>query len=383
MRIGIVAPEFPPDIGGVETYSYEFSAELARRGHEVSVFTHRHIVPGEIVPGITVIPELRQQRAADWQLLKKYSLDAWHVMNASYAWLALQNPDVVISVHGNDFISPYFLPLAQPWSSAFGLWRLDARLASLRHRMRRKSARREMFRGLARARHVIANSEYTKNLLIQHVPRCAASSSVGYVGVGSEFLQMPCRERSANKCKKLVTVCRLNEPRKNVDKILHALGQLKQYPYEFVIVGDGPMRPQLESLSAQLKLSDRVKFAGFISKPEILELLAESDLFILASEVMAKSIEGFGIAYLEANACGTPVLAARSAGAAEAVREGTSGYFVDQPNVPAIAAALERFLKGELTFSAAGCQAFASQFSWARVVDHAWQFYPNTNNIRS
>jgi hypothetical protein len=45
MRIGIVAPEFPPDIGSVETYSYELSAELARRGHEVTVFTHRHIVP--------------------------------------------------------------------------------------------------------------------------------------------------------------------------------------------------------------------------------------------------------------------------------------------------------------------------------------------------
>ena len=54
MRIGIVAPEFPPDIGGVETYSYEFSAELVRRGHQVTVFTHRHIVPGERLPGLTL-----------------------------------------------------------------------------------------------------------------------------------------------------------------------------------------------------------------------------------------------------------------------------------------------------------------------------------------
>lgn len=378
MRIGIISPEFPPDIGGVETYSYEFCAELARRGHDITVFTHRHIVPGEAVPGITIIPELRQESRADWQLLNKCSFDAWHVMNASYAWVALQNPEVVISIHGNDFISPYFLPQTRPWSNAFGLWRLDARFASLRRRLRRKAAWREMHRGLARARHVIANSEYTKSLLIRHVPGCAATTSVGYVGVGSEFLRMPCHERNGNKCKKLVTVCRLNEPRKNVDKVIQALGQLKQYPFEFVVVGDGPMRAQLESLSAQLKLTDRIKFSGFVSKAEILEQLASSDLFVLTSEVMEKSIEGFGIAYLEANACGTPVLAARSAGAAEAVREGISGYFVDQPSVPAIAAALESFLKGELTFSAAGCQAFASEFSWARVVDHAWQFYPNT-----
>jgi phosphatidylinositol alpha-1,6-mannosyltransferase len=375
MRFGIVAPEFPPDIGGVETYSYEFSAELARRGHQVTVFTHPHIVPGECPPGVTVIPELHQQRAADWQFLKKFSLDAWHVMNASYAWLALQNPQVVISVHGNDFISPYFLPQAQPWPNAFGLWRLDARFASLRRRLRRKSAWREMHRGLARARHVIANSEYTKNLLIQHVPRCAANSSVGYVGVGSEFLRMPCRDRYANKCKKLVTVCRLNEPRKNVDKILHALGQLKRHSFEFVVVGDGPMRPQLEALSVQLKLSDRVKFAGFISKSEILELLASSDLFILTSEVMAKSIEGFGIAYLEANACGTPVLAARSAGAAEAVDEGKTGFFVEVPSVPAITIALERFLNNEVNFRSEDCKEFASRFTWARVVDQASKYY--------
>jgi phosphatidylinositol alpha-1,6-mannosyltransferase len=375
MRIGIVAPEFPPDIGGVETYSFEFSAELARRGHEVTVFTHRRIVTDQIVPGITVIPELRQQRTADWQLLKKFSMDAWHVMNASYAWLALQNPDVVISVHGNDFINPYFLPLARPWSNTFGLWRLDAGLGWLRRRLRRYWAWREMLLGLTRARHVIANSEYTKSLLIQHVPQCAGSTSVGYVGVGYDFLRTPCRDRSANKCKKLVTVCRLSEPRKNVDKILHALGQLKSYPYEFVVVGDGAMRPQLESLSVRLKLTDRVKFTGFISKSEIQEILASSDLFVLTSEVTPKSIEGFGIVYLEANACGTPVLAARTAGAAEAVREGTTGYFVDHTNIPAITVALRRFLNGEIAFNGDNCKAFANRFTWARVVDHAFKFY--------
>ena len=42
MRIAIVSPEFPPDIGGVETYAFEYVKELASRGHEVTVFTVRH-----------------------------------------------------------------------------------------------------------------------------------------------------------------------------------------------------------------------------------------------------------------------------------------------------------------------------------------------------
>ena len=95
MRIGVVAPEFPPGIGGIETYAYEFSKELARRGHEVTAFTQRHIVAGEIDGGITVIPKLLQQRAPEWQLLKKVSL-ARGVMNASSAWLALATREVVV-----------------------------------------------------------------------------------------------------------------------------------------------------------------------------------------------------------------------------------------------------------------------------------------------
>jgi phosphatidylinositol alpha-1,6-mannosyltransferase len=59
----------------------------------------------------------------------------------------------------------------------------------------------------------------------------------------------------------------------------------------------------------------------------------------------------------------------------EAVDEGKTGYFVDEPTVPAISAALERYFKGDIRFDSADCQAFANRFTWARVVDHAMQFY--------
>ena len=375
MRIGIVAPEFPPDIGGIETYACEFSMEIARRGHEVTVFTHRRARNAEI-PGVKVVPELQQRKATDWRLLKNFAPDVWHVMNASYAWLALQRREVIVSVHGNDFINPYFLPMIPPLPDVPGLWRFESQLHPLRTRLWRILAQREMWGGLARARQVIANSEYTKNLLIRHVPRCAPNTSVGYVGVGEDFLRVQHRRCDANKARRLVTVCRLVEPRKNVDKVLQALAQLKRYPFEFTVVGDGSLRPNLELLCRQLDLHDRVKFTGFVPKAEIQNLLAASDLFILTSEVLRNSVEGFGIVYLEANACGTPVLAARSAGAAEAVVEGKTGYSVDEPSVPAIAKSLERFFKGEVSFRSEDCKDFASRFTWARVVDHSYQFYP-------
>jgi phosphatidylinositol alpha-1,6-mannosyltransferase len=376
MRIGIVAPEFPPDIGGVETYSYECSAELARRGHDVIVFTRPHAAVEEIGRGIIkVIPELTGEYALDRQLPKKFSMDVWHVMNAGYAWLASETPDVVVSVHGNDFINPYFLPTPTNLSRVVGLWRFQSQIRPVHTWLWRHTALRLMGRGLLRARQVIANSEYTKSILIKRWPRCMATTSVGYVGVGEEFLRMRHQRCGSDKAIRFLAVCRLSETRKNVDKVLRALARLKQYPFQYTVVGDGDLRPELESLCRRLELEDRVHFTGFIPKTEMQELLASSDLFVLPSAVLPDSVEGFGIVYLEANACGTPVLAARGAGAVEAVDEGKSGYFVEEPSIPAITEALERFLTGEVAFKSEECQAFASRFTWAKVVDHAMQYY--------
>lgn len=375
MRIGIIAPEFPPDVGGVETYSYEFSCELARRGHDVYVFTRPH-VEGELSgSSIHVLPELTRRYLKDRFLLKSHSMDVWHVMNAAYAWLALEVRPVVVSVHGNDFIDPYFLPIAPDLPRGFGLWRLHKRIAPLYSSLWKRWALRSMGRGLQHATHVIANSQYTKEKLLERHPGSAAISSVGYVGVGAEFFQMEHQPNGLAADKRFLTVCRLADARKNIDKILHALAQLTRFAFRYTIVGDGNLRSELEILCHQLKLDDRVHFTGFIPKTEMQKLLASSDLFILPSAVMPDSIEGFGIAYLEANACGTPVLAARCAGAAEAVDEGKTGYFVESPTVPALAQALEQFLVGDIVFKGEHCREFAARFTWAKVVDRAMPYY--------
>jgi len=375
MRIGIVAPEFPPDIGGVETYAYEFSLELARRGHEVFVFTCPH-AKGEISgQGFEVLPLLKVQYASDRELPKKHPMDVWHVMNAAYAWMALETRPLVISVHGNDFINPYFLLKPRNLTQIPGLWRYSLPLKPLRSWLWRKMALRLMRRGFSHATQVITNSEYTRRLFIGRYPACKEKASVGFVGVGDDFLRMRHQRCGSAETKRLVTVCRLSEARKNVDKVIRALARIKPYPFHYTVIGDGDLRPELQSLSRQLNMEDRIIYTGFIPKTEIQRILAESDLFVLASAVLPDSFEGFGIVYLEANACGTPVLAARAAGAMEAVDEGKTGYFVDEPTVPAITAALERYLKGDIQFESADCQAFASQFNWARVVDHAMRFY--------
>lgn len=384
MRIGIVAPEFPPDIGGMQTYAFEFSRELANRGHEVHVFTKPH-PEGEItIPGIRVIPVLAGWRRRDRRILTEYRIDVWHVMNAAYGWLALETSPVIISVHGNDFLRPY-IPVERLGLSHWpGLWRSKKWVPAIESALARWLTLRTVRKALPKATHIIANSRYTEKVFLERYPACRGKTSAGMVGVSQDYLEVaydpPHRQKAS-----LVTVARLAEPRKNVDLVLRALAGLKEkYDFTYTIVGDGGLRPALESLSMELGLSGRVRFTGFVSHDELKIILGRSDLFILVSSIIPGSHEGFGIAYLEANACGAPVLAARLAGAAEAVSEGVSGMFVDEITVPAVGMALDRFLNGQIAFETSACRDFARQFTWKKVVDHAigsYQPQPHTTEL--
>lgn len=377
MRIGIVAPEFPPDIGGIETYSYELARALAFRGHRVIVFTTPH-AGGEIsMPGLEVIPRLRQLRRADRSIVVDYPMDIWHATNAAYAWLALETSNVVVSVHGNDFLRPY-IEVARPELYRLpGLWRIARVLNPIDRLIGRRRVQPLLDAAFPKVAHVVANSRYTESVFLRSYPECRGNTSVGLVGVGEDFLDVPRTCRPPGEPVRFLTVAgRLSERRKNVDLVLRALASLKaRFAFTYTIVGDGPLRFKLERLARTLDLQERVRFTGRLPRAALQDQMASSDMFVLTSSVLPHSHEGFGIAYLEANACGTPVLAARVGGAIEAVAEGVSGMFVEEASVPALRAALAAFLSGDVRFSAHACREHARQFSWARVADHVLSRY--------
>lgn len=359
----------------MQTYALEFSRELASRGYEVCVFTRPHDAGEAEIPGIRVIPVLAGRRHLDRRILGGYQIDVWHVMNAAYSWLALETAPVIISVHGNDFLRPY-IPVERPNLGRLpGLWRSKKWVPGIEATLGHWLTHRTVRKSLPKARHIIANSRYTEKVLLEHYSACRGKTSAGMVGVSPEYLQAGVSTRHPGMTS-LVSVARLAEPRKNIDLVLRALSGLRdKYDFTYTIVGDGWLRPTLESLARELGLADRVCFKGFTSSGELKDILERCDLFVLISSIMPGSHEGFGIAYLEANACGSPVLAARLAGAAEAVNEGLSGMFVEEITVPAISKALDRFLSGQICFDPSACRDFASRFTWKRVVDHAIEFY--------
>lgn len=375
MRIAVVSPEFPPELGGIQSYAWEVTHELLARGHEVTVFTRPH-PQGEakLDARARVLPVLRMRRPADRATFAAHQADAWHVMNAAYAWIALEGKNTVVSVHGNDFLRPY-MPLAMPDLQRLpGGWRLAGREPAWLQRLALRRTAALLQRALPRARHVIANSRYTERTLVELVPGCRGRTSVAWPGTPARFFELQ-RCPAADGVARLLTVCRLAEPRKNVDLVLRALATLRQHRFRYTIVGDGHDRPRLEALAHELGLAAQVHFAGFASDQALLDAYAGADLMVMTSSIVPGSHEGFGIVYLEAAAAGVPSLAARVAGAAEAVEEGVSGWFVDTPAVESIAARLDDFLAGRIGADPAACRAFARRFSYREVVDHALAHY--------
>jgi glycosyltransferase involved in cell wall biosynthesis len=136
------------------------------------------------------------------------------------------------------------------------------------------------------------------------------------------------------------TVGRL-EIRKGTDTLLEAAARLGSHGvarWQLVLVGDGPMRGELEALAARLGIAERTLFVG--ARTDVREALAALDVFILPSRT-----EGMSNALLEAMAMACPVVATAVGGTPEVVTEGASGLLVPPEQPDAMAAAVARALQ--------------------------------------
>lgn len=141
----------------------------------------------------------------------------------------------------------------------------------------------------------------------------------------------------------LLTIARLI-PRKGIDRVLRALAASRAMPADWVylIGGTGAEESNLRALAAQLGLADRVRFLGYLAEDQLPGYHGSADLFIQTNRAVAGDTEGFGIVFLEANACGTPVIGGIAGGTADAIEEGVSGIRVDGDDLDAVRAAIEK-----------------------------------------
>lgn len=235
------------------------------------------------------------------------------------------------------------------------------------HYLHAYGGRELVIRDLQKASVLLFNCQSTRRMAAQaglDHPRV----EVIYHGVDVDKFTLP--ERPVrHPVRRIITVAQLI-PRKNHQLLLRAYARLPaelRGRTELEFVGGGPSQPDLQRLAGELRIADRVRFAGRLSHEDMIRDLQQSDLYCLPT-----LSEGMPVATIEAMACGLPVVASAVDGIPESVVEGVSGMLVPPGDVAALADVLQR--------------ALARDWDRAAVRDvvlrkFTWQGY--ANNVRT
>jgi len=208
------------------------------------------------------------------------------------------------------------------------------------------------FRWLHMADAIVAVSRFTARSMVERARLSPKKIHIIANGVDTHVFRpmFPCTDLIARyhlEGKRVIlSVGRLVE-RKGIDHVLRAFPTvLARHPdARYLIVGDGPYRSTLERIANSLSISEQVVFAGEVRPEELVAHYALAEIFIQPNRDLADGdTEGFGLVFLEANACGKQAIAGRAGGAPDAVSHGENGLLVDGYDIDAIAGAIDLVL---------------------------------------
>lgn len=228
---------------------------------------------------------------------------------------------------------------------------------------------------------MIANSQYTASVLADH----ANPQKVRVVNPGVEMAEFEGAQQAGAKWRKehgyddkliVLTLGRL-DPRKNHAAVVQAVAELvPQFPQLiYILAGQGRQMESLRAQVNQLGIADRVVFTGMVDAPTKLAMYGSCDVFAMPAIQDGTDVEGFGMVFLEASACGKPTLAGSTGGQAEAVIDGQTGVIVDGTDPDAVTASLRRLLSDQHLRQQMGeaGRRHAQTFDWPKVVQRTYK----------
>jgi phosphatidylinositol alpha-1,6-mannosyltransferase len=198
--------------------------------------------------------------------------------------------------------------------------------------------------------HIVANSSYTKYLAID---LGVEEKKIVIINPGIDPVsEVPKKylDEAENilkgKKNRLITVSRFDK-RKNHEKVIMAVRNLKEiYPdIIYTCIGYGDEEEKLKKLVIELKLEDQVTFLKDIPLDLKNALISKSDIFVMPSIIYKKSVEGFGIAYVEAAQYGVPSIGGKDGGASDAIIHEKTGLICDGNKLEDIYSSIEHLFK--------------------------------------
>lgn len=333
ISICMISHEMPPVGGGGSQVVYNLSKELVKLGHSVDVLTmyFKGLPYEEIKEGVHIIRVQSLRRRIGYcsffemmsyvisvfpkmlSLIRENNYDLIHVHfgfpSGPLAYIAKKFFGIpyILSTHGSDV----------PGYNPFRLNFLHKLLRPLLTKIWRN------------ANVLVAPSTKLKELIL----RCDTNVKVNVIPNGVDVEKFKPKESQKRGRIKVISVCRITK----VKGLQYLIGALKilRGNFEVEIIGDGPYRKELEKT-----VNEQVRFLGFVDESNLLEYYADADIFVLPSLT-----ESFGIAFLEAMACGLPVIGTEVGGIPEVVANGKTGLLVAPKDATALATALQTLIK--------------------------------------
>ena len=369
MRIALVAPWFYPHVGGVESHVRSLAAELARRGHEVTVLTSNYarLPERESMDGFSIVrvpcigvvfrspitPALRKAIAAG-----RYDVVHAHSpppLSAHYASIGCERT-------GTPLVTTYHCDLEIPAASGRALTGLYQRTYG-RQAMRRA------------AKLIVTTETYaaTSRAIWRYSP-VVIPNPVDAKRFRPDVDGSLVRARLALRPDdRVVLLVGRIVPHKGIEHLVEAAKDLPDAMV--VIVGDGPFLPDVRRLTAEFGVDDRVLFQGRVPFRDLPAYYAACDVFVLPS---VSRLEAFGIVALEAMATAKPVVVTDIPGVREVVTDGVEGLLAEPVNPPDLAAKVNALLADPALRAAMGARGrkkVESQFGIGRITDAVERVY--------
>ena len=350
----IVTRSFPPEVGGMQSLMWGLSRELSKNfmTKVFADYTENHKIFDEqasfSIERVGGIKLLRKYRKA--QLINEFIKENKIEGIIADHWKSLE----LIKTNNKKYCLIHSKEINHPKGS-----RSNQRILNVLNNVEK----------------VIANSEFTKNLAIN----CGVNEDKILVinpGVDpAEDLDKKSLIKIESllkvKTPRLITVSRFDK-RKNHEKVIMALRNLKQtYPdIVYICVGDGDEEQNVKNLVKELDLEGQVMFFKNISSNLKNALIAKSNIFVMPSIIHKKSVEGFGIAYVEAGQYGIPSIGGKDGGAADAIDHDKTGLICDGNELNDVYSSIENLLKDKKYIDYGKAAKIKSQnFHWNKIIE--------------
>jgi phosphatidyl-myo-inositol dimannoside synthase len=372
----LITPDFPPLGGGISNYLFNVYRQfdlrqttlIAPRHPDADTFDAGQAYLTARFDALTSVPGLR----GAWQILQMH--------NRAARYLRRNHGLVVHCGHVNAAIAARALK-----------WRYGARYLVWTHALEimDKRLQRAIVPALRAADLVVANSDFTRRFI---EAAGVEPDRIAKIFPGAD----PVRFRPGLDCSELkrrhglvdrpvlLTVARTVKANryKGHDVVLRALSRVaREFPnVAYVVVGGGDDLAHLERLAQECGVHNNVIFAGDVSDAEIPLFYNACDVFVMCSREERSRrgllVEGFGLSFLEASACGKPIVGGQSGGVPEAVRDGVTGLLVNPIDDEAVAHGIVKLLKeGKMAqhLGTNGRQWVKDEMNWRRAAEEFQQ----------